>query len=208
MNEISSTSNTSMPFRRFALSLVGERLGNPEAALFADDHQLHAFGPARRSRGRAGRSTGLPRVTRAVEHLAVGRPAGVVDGDQVVCARDASLPVPGFTTLDASPRRSSRRRRAALPRRAARESAAEVASAPQRRDRSSVSASIADAHAMSPFSGSIVLQLCGSQRLAIAVSCSSFELLLERFELLAGFAELAFGRQALIVGEVAGGVAR
>ena len=65
-----------------------------------------------------------------------------------------------------------------------------------------------------PFIGALYLQLRELHRamrpaLPIAVrALQLFELLLERFELLSRFAELAFGGQPLVVGEVARGVAR
>ncbi len=62
------------------LALVREVLGNPEASLLADDHQLQSLGPARdhapeRERDGLGPAPGLERRDRAVEHLPVGRPA-------------------------------------------------------------------------------------------------------------------------------------
>ena len=86
VNESSSTSNTSMPCGS-RVPLVGELLGDPEAALFAGDHQLHAFGPARESPGRAGTGR-LAARHRAVEHPPVGGPARVVHGDRSVLPGD------------------------------------------------------------------------------------------------------------------------
>src|SRR5262249_40296170 len=67
---------------RFALALVGERLGNPEAALLAADHHLQPFTePAddavHTEGGRLAFADG------AVEHRAVSLPAGVLDDDDV-----------------------------------------------------------------------------------------------------------------------------
>jgi hypothetical protein len=70
--------------RRAELTFVGERLGDPEATLLALGHQLHALGPAGddavqwKGSGRGG-LTRHARDEGAVEHLPVGRPAGVVD---------------------------------------------------------------------------------------------------------------------------------
>ena len=66
------------PVRRL-LAFVGELLGDPETGLFAFEHQLQTLGPARdhviEAEGRR-----LAAHHRAVEHLSVGRPAGVVHG--------------------------------------------------------------------------------------------------------------------------------
>src|SRR5205814_7127974 len=57
--------------------------GNPEPRLLALYHQLQPFGPSRDDvRERERRR--LTVCDRAVEHLAVRRPAGVVDGDRAV----------------------------------------------------------------------------------------------------------------------------
>ncbi len=64
------------------LAGIGELLGNPQAALLAHDHQLQAFGPALDHLAEAeGRR--LPATYRAVEHLAVRRPAAVVHGHRI-----------------------------------------------------------------------------------------------------------------------------
>ena len=70
---ISSTSNTSMPYGGL-LALVGELLRDPEARFLAFDHQLHAFGPAGNDAVERERRR-LAAHDRAVEQLAVGRPA-------------------------------------------------------------------------------------------------------------------------------------
>ena len=69
-------------FRTPLLSLVGERLGNPEPTFFAGHHELHAFGPSGDDAVERKRHL-FARRDRAVEHLAVGRPTGVVDGDEI-----------------------------------------------------------------------------------------------------------------------------
>ena len=80
----SSTSNTSSAAGASAAGVfaIGEVGGDPEAALFALDHELQAFGPAfdhavERETG------GLAAFDRAVEEFAVGGPAGIVDGHGV-----------------------------------------------------------------------------------------------------------------------------
>src|SRR5262249_6758207 len=65
---------------------VGQLLGNPEAALLTDDHELQALRPAlddaaQRQPGRV--VAGLRRV----EHPSVGGPAGVAHGDGVLLLR-------------------------------------------------------------------------------------------------------------------------
>ena len=93
----SSTSNTSIPVG-VLLALVGEALGNPEARLLALDHQLHAFGPAR-DHAVSGNVAGSPRDDRAVEHLPVGRPAGVVHRHRVWSLWAARCRCPAVSTL-------------------------------------------------------------------------------------------------------------
>ena len=113
----SSTSNTSMPFGRPRLAL-----GRPAPR----ESRSRRFSPATISctpsvqpamTRSSGNVAGLPRRDRAVEHLAVGRPARVVDRDDVVVrrmlvagARREHLATRGRT-------RSSRRRPAARRRR-------------------------------------------------------------------------------------------
>ena len=65
------------------LFVVRQRFGHPETPLLPDHHELDAFGPAgddavQRKRGEP------PFRHRAVEHLAVGRPARVIHGDNLV----------------------------------------------------------------------------------------------------------------------------
>src|SRR5262252_3682699 len=66
--------------------VVGQVAGDPEAGLLADHHQLHALCPSRdhaverERRGHAARD-------RAVEHLSVGGPAGVVHLDHALGLR-------------------------------------------------------------------------------------------------------------------------
>ena len=79
---MSSTSKTSMPCGCARTSAVGEIFGDPETAFLADDHELDALGPAG-DHPVEGEGGGLSAGDRRVEHLAVGGPAGVVDGDRV-----------------------------------------------------------------------------------------------------------------------------
>ena len=71
-----------MPFGTPGRSIVVVRqlAGYPEAARLARDHQLHTLGPALDHLVELGRERPALR-DRAVEHHAVGRPAGVVHGD-------------------------------------------------------------------------------------------------------------------------------
>src|SRR5205809_439330 len=64
------------------LSLVGERFRNPHPALFPRHHQLQRLAEARDDRVHAERHR-FASSHRAVDHLAVGVPAGVVDGGHV-----------------------------------------------------------------------------------------------------------------------------
>src|SRR6478672_8622282 len=68
--------------RPVRLPVVGELAGNPEAAGLAFHHELDAFAPAGDDpvEGKGDRSAA---DDRGVEHLAVSRPAGVVDLDRV-----------------------------------------------------------------------------------------------------------------------------
>jgi len=64
--------------KRRPLALIGEPLGNPEACFLSLDHQLQSFGPPRNNsvewKGRR-----FTARNGAVEHLAVGCPARVID---------------------------------------------------------------------------------------------------------------------------------
>src|SRR5262245_52788799 len=66
--------------RPCGLVAVGELPGDPEACLFALDHELHPFGPAFddavQHEARRGAS-----LNRAVEELSVGGPSAVMHGD-------------------------------------------------------------------------------------------------------------------------------
>ncbi len=99
----SSTSKTSVPGDRPDAEASRRRPGRPgsRTPLLAHRHQLQALGPAlddaveRKLRG-------LAALDRAVEHLAVGRPAGVVHLD-LVPGMGFSVPVPFCKTLVARP---------------------------------------------------------------------------------------------------------
>ena len=77
---ISSMSNTSMPCGASGLSCVGERRRNPEPPLLPFHHHLHALVHPGITPSRPNVDGSLSR-DRTVEHLAVGRPAGVVHRD-------------------------------------------------------------------------------------------------------------------------------
>ena len=62
---------------------IGQVGWNPETALLSHHHQLQTFGPTL-DHALSGNSAGWPRSDRAVEHLAVGHPAGVVHLDLVL----------------------------------------------------------------------------------------------------------------------------
>ena len=122
---ISSMSKTSMPYGAL-LALVGELLGNPEAGLLAFEHQLQAFGPAGdHAVEREGRR--LAAHDRAVEHLAVGRPAGVVHRHLAVRLADAVRRCPASAPCRRGRSPSSSRRPAAPSRRPARASGCRAA---------------------------------------------------------------------------------
>ena len=89
--EINSTSNTSMPYGALAPCRRAPQESRTDG--FAFDHQLHAFGPSRNHLVERERRRLAPR-DRAVEHLAVGRPAGIVDGDLVGAILDAARRIP------------------------------------------------------------------------------------------------------------------
>ena len=95
---ISSTSNTSMPVRR-ALALVGERSRESRSASSRLRPSAARLRSSPGSRRRAGTSPAAPRDDRAVEHLAVGRPARVVHGDLAARASDAARRCPACSTL-------------------------------------------------------------------------------------------------------------
>ena len=98
---------------RIALAAVRERFRNPETACFALHHRAARLRSIRRSRGRAGTSPARRAADGAVEHLSVGRPAGVVHGDEIV-PLGMRLAGPGFEHLRRQPGaglRGIRRRR-------------------------------------------------------------------------------------------------
>ena len=64
------------------LTLVGQRLRDPQAPLLADHHQLHAFAEPGDHTAHAKRRR-LSACDGAVEHFSVGRPPGVIDHHQV-----------------------------------------------------------------------------------------------------------------------------
>ena len=64
---------------------IGEVGGDPEAALFASDHELEAFGPSFDD-AVEGEADRFAARDGAVEEFAVGGPAGIVDGDFVGAA--------------------------------------------------------------------------------------------------------------------------
>ena len=191
--------------RPVGLSLVGERFGNPEAALLADHHQLNAFGPAgddsvQRKGGRRAADD------RAVEHLAVGRPTRVVDRDDLVR--------PGTLFSRARLQHEVARPDAVFARIFRRSgdvrwrwnhfwSLGGQGRGGQKRERERGD----DTHE-SPFEG-IYLQIAWT--FSGALSSPARQLLerpLERLEFLSGFRELALGGQPLVIGEIAGRLRR
>ena len=113
---MSSMSKTSMPARRPALAFVGELLRDPEARLLAPTISCTpSVQPGMTSSRR--NVAGSPRVDRAVEHLAVGRPARVVDRHAALFGRVLRAGAGLRAPCRPGPTRSSSRPRAARPRR-------------------------------------------------------------------------------------------
>jgi hypothetical protein len=73
-------------FRAPWISLVGKPFGDPQTTLFANHHQLKAFGPAGDHVLERERSWGAS-LYRAVEHFSVCGPAGVMNFHAVFCRR-------------------------------------------------------------------------------------------------------------------------